>query len=91
MKKSELRELIKEVILQEIEIKKRTPEQIKAEEDLLQQIANFKKKHPDFEYISNENIKANIRKHGTLRAGIDFDKARAGYAKDKATANKNYD
>jgi hypothetical protein len=83
MKKSELRELIKEVILQEITIKKRTPEQIKAEEDLLQQIADFEKKYPDFKYASKEAVKNDIRKNGALRAGIDFDKARAAYAKDK--------
>jgi hypothetical protein len=83
MKKSELRELIKEVILQEITIKKKTPEQREKEENLLQQIADFEKKYPDFKYASKEEIKKDIRKYGVLGASIDFDKARAAYAKDK--------
>jgi hypothetical protein len=85
MKKSELRELIKEIILQEIEIKKRTPEDIKDEEELLQKIADFKKKHPDFQYASDETVKAGFRKPGgNYKELTYFDKARVAYAKDKA-------
>lgn len=69
-----------------IAIKKRTPAQIQAEEDLIQRIAAFKQKHPDFQYASDATVRSDVRKDGALRAGIDFDRARAAYARDKATA-----
>ena len=69
-----------------IAIKKRTPAQIEAEENLLKKIADFKQKHPDFQYASDATVRSDVRKSGALRAGIDFDKARAAYARDKATS-----